>query len=132
VGVSFLTVVEKSTTTRLLAAAMQEIADWLKKFGMSEYAERFIENRIDTSVLPDLRDQHLKDLGIALGDRLKILRAIRDLGNVPTAATAPSSLKATEPTPRESAGRRQVTVVFANLVGSTALSARMTRRTCAK
>ena len=53
---------------------MQQIADWLKKLGMSEYAERFAENRIDFSVLPDLTDQHLKDLGIALGDTLKMLR----------------------------------------------------------
>jgi hypothetical protein len=50
---------------------MQQIADWLEKLGMSEYAPRFAENRIDFSVLPDLTDQHLKDLGIALGDRLK-------------------------------------------------------------
>ena len=56
---------------------MQAIADWLEKLGMSEYAQRFAENRIDFSVLPDLTDQHLKDLGIALGDRLKMLRAIR-------------------------------------------------------
>jgi uncharacterized protein YjiS (DUF1127 family) len=56
---------------------MQQIADWLKTLGMSEYAEHFAENRIDFSVLPELTDQHLKDLGIALGDRLKMLRAIR-------------------------------------------------------
>ena len=43
---------------------MQQIADWLEKLGMSEYAQRFAENRIDFSVLPDLTDQHLKDLGI--------------------------------------------------------------------
>ena len=60
-------------------AAMQHIADWLGKLGMSEYEECFAENRIDFSVLPDLTDQHLKDLGIALGDRLKMLRAIREL-----------------------------------------------------
>ena len=47
---------------------MQEIADWLEKLGMSEYAQRFAENRIDFSVLPDLTDRHLKDLGIALGE----------------------------------------------------------------
>jgi hypothetical protein len=57
---------------------MQQIADWLEKLGMSEYAQRFAENRIDVSILPELTDQHLKDLGIALGDRLKILRAIRE------------------------------------------------------
>jgi SAM domain (Sterile alpha motif) len=55
---------------------MQQIADWLEGLGLSEYAQLFAENRIDFSVLPDLTDQHLKDLGIALGDRLKILRAI--------------------------------------------------------
>ena len=49
---------------------MQEIADWLQKLGMSEYEQRFAENRIDFSVLPELTDQHLKDLGVALGDRV--------------------------------------------------------------
>jgi class 3 adenylate cyclase len=66
---------------------MQEVTDWLEKLGMSEYAQRFAENRIDVSVLPELTDQHLKDLGIALGDRLKILRAIREIGaGAPSAA----------------------------------------------
>jgi hypothetical protein len=69
-------------------AAMQQIADWLEKLGMSEYAQHFAENRIDFSVLPDLTDQHLKDLGIALGDRLKMLRAIRELGATPASAQA--------------------------------------------
>ena len=59
---------------------MQDIADWLKKLGMSEYTRRFAEDRIDFSVLPKLTDQHLKDLGVALGDRLKMLAAIRELG----------------------------------------------------
>jgi hypothetical protein len=48
-------------------SARQQIADWLDNLGMSEYPERFAENRIDASVLPDLTDQHLKDLSIALG-----------------------------------------------------------------
>ena len=74
-----------------LVTAMQQIADWLKKLGMSEYAERFAENRIDLSVLPDLTDQHLEKLGVALGDRLKILRAIRDIGNTSVAVAAPSA-----------------------------------------
>jgi len=64
---------------------MQRVADWLKKLGMSEYTQRFAESRIDFSVLPELTDQHLKDLGIALGDRLKMLRAIRELGDAPDA-----------------------------------------------
>ena len=101
---------------------MQQIADWLEKLGMSEYAQRFAENRIDFSVLPDLTDQHLKDLGIALGDRLKMLRAIRELSNAapPTPEPPPA-----QPKLQDAAERRQVTVMFSDLVGSTALSARM-------
>jgi hypothetical protein len=52
-------------------AAMQQITDWLKQLGMSEYAERFAENRIDFSVLPDLTDQDLEKLGVLLVDRRK-------------------------------------------------------------
>ena len=101
---------------------MQQIADWLEKLGMSEYAQCFAENRIDLSVLPELTDQHLKDLGIALGDRLKMLRAIRELSNA--AAPTPEPPPA-QPKPQDTAERRQVTVMFSDLVGSTALSARM-------
>ena len=50
---------------------MQNVADWLENLGMSEYAQGFAENRIDFSVLPDLTDQDLKDLGVVLGDRRK-------------------------------------------------------------
>ena len=46
---------------------MQQIADWLEKLGMSEYAERFAENEIDISVLRDLTDQDLKDIGVRSG-----------------------------------------------------------------
>ena len=60
---------------------MQRIADWLEKLGMSEYAQRFAENRIDLSVLPDLTDQDLEKLGVVLGDRRKMLRAIANLDN---------------------------------------------------
>ena len=101
---------------------MQQIANWLEKLGMSEYAERFAENRIDVSVLPRLTDQHLKDLGVALGDRLKILRAIRDLTDAISASPQPVQ---SEPKPQDAAERRQVTLMFSDLVGSTALSARM-------
>jgi hypothetical protein len=50
---------------------MQQIADWLKTLGMSEYAERFAESDIDTSVLRDLTDHDLRELGISLGHRRK-------------------------------------------------------------
>jgi SAM domain (Sterile alpha motif) len=58
---------------------MQQIADWLKTLGLSEYAERLAESDIDTSVLPDLTEQDLKELGVSLGHRRKMLRAIAEL-----------------------------------------------------
>jgi class 3 adenylate cyclase/predicted ATPase len=101
-------------------AAVQKISDWLDKLGMSEYAQRFAENRIDVSVLRDLTDQDLKDLGIVLGDRRKILRAISELDEgLGTAG------RAIGPAPLGSAERRHVTVLFSDLVGSTALSTRL-------
>jgi SAM domain (Sterile alpha motif) len=48
---------------------MQEIADWLEKLGMSEYAQRFAEHRLDFSILGDLTDADLKDLGVVIGAR---------------------------------------------------------------
>jgi class 3 adenylate cyclase/predicted ATPase len=103
---------------------MQQIADWLKKLGMAEYAQRFAENRIDLSVLPDLTDQDLEKMGVLLGDRRKMLRAIRDLGTTSVALSAPSAPVLAEPTRRDGAERRQLTVMFCDLVGSTALSTR--------
>jgi class 3 adenylate cyclase len=102
---------------------MQPIADWLKNLGMSEYAQHFAENDIDIAVLPDLTDQHLKDLGVSLEHRLKMLRAIRELvGNTPVTAQL---AVVPEPKPQDAAERRQITVMFCDLVGSTALSARL-------
>ena len=77
---------------------MQQTADWLIKRDMSEYAERSTENDIDTAVLPDLTDQHRKDLGVSLGHRSKMLRAMRDLANGLVVAAAPSGPAAAEPT----------------------------------
>ena len=102
---------------------MQQIADWLEKLGMSEYAQRFAENGIDFSVLAHLTDQDLKDIGVLLGHRRKMLAAITAMTG--TAATAPAPTPTTEPKPQDTAERRQVTVMFSDLVGSTALSARM-------
>src|SRR6266480_3425398 len=101
---------------------MQQIADWLQKLGMSEYADRFAENGIDLSVLPDLTDQDLKEIGVLLGHRRKMLRAISEL-----AVTSPTAPRGAAPEPEQGhdAERRQVTVMFTDLVGSTALSTRM-------
>jgi class 3 adenylate cyclase len=88
---------------------------------MAEYAEAFAKNRIDVSVLPELTDLDLEKIGV-LGDRRKILRAIREIGG--TAAYAQEPVLAASK-PQDIAERRQVTVLFSDLVGSTALSARM-------
>jgi class 3 adenylate cyclase/predicted ATPase len=99
---------------------MQQIADWLEKLGISEYAQRFAENGIGFAALPHLTDQDLKDIGVLLGHRRIILAAIQALGGPPVTQSTPVESK-----PQDSAERRQVTVMFADLVGSTALSARM-------
>jgi class 3 adenylate cyclase len=101
---------------------MQQIADWLEKLGMSEYAERFAENGIDVSVLRYLTDQDLEKIGVLLGHRRKMLAAIAELVG---AVQAPRRPALTESKPQDTAERRQVTVMFSDLVGSTALSARL-------
>src|SRR6516225_6760030 len=101
---------------------MQQIADWLQKLGLGQYAQRFAENDISFSILPDLTDQHLEKIGVgSLGHRLQLLRAIAELKGAPERGTAAAAPVA----PHDSAERRQVTVMFSDLVGSTALSARM-------
>jgi class 3 adenylate cyclase/predicted ATPase len=99
---------------------MQQIADWLEKLGMSEYAQLFAENGIGFAALRHLTDQDLRDIGVLLGHRRIMLAAIRELGSPAAAQPVTAELK-----PQETAERRQVTVMFADLVGSTALSARM-------
>src|SRR6204780_4420967 len=102
---------------------MQQIADWLEKLGLRQYAERFAENEIDISVLPHLSDQDLKDIGVPLGHRRKILAAITELAGAARATSEPAVQ--TEPKTQDTAERRQLTVMFVDLVGSTALSARL-------
>ena len=104
---------------------MQQIAEWLEKLGMSEYAARFVENGIDFAVLPDLTDQDLKDIGVLLGHRRKLLRAIAELNEVEKGPLKAAPPAATSARPQDAAERRQVTVMFSDLVGSTALAARM-------
>ena len=72
---------------------MQQIADWLEKLGMSEYAQRFAENDVDFSVLPHLSDLDLKELGVSLGHRRKMLAAIAKLEET---STAPAPTRAPE------------------------------------
>src|SRR5450631_4272264 len=102
---------------------MQQIAEWLGSLGLGQYTQRFGENGIDVSVLRHLTDADLAALGVLLGHRRKMLAAIADLsGAVASAAPLPPT---TEPKPQDAAERRQLTVMFVDLVGSTALSARL-------
>ena len=115
---------------------MQQIADWLKKLGLPEYGERFAENGIDVSVLPHLTDQDLKDMGVLLGHRRKMLAAIGELSSKPAAArgaptgSAPIPIAVAVASPiapaAEAAGeRRYLTVMFCDLVDSTGIAARL-------
>src|SRR5262249_31370717 len=101
-------------------ADMQQIAQWLEKLGMPEYARRFAENDIDCSVLRYLTDQDLKELGVSLGHRRKMLASIAHL--VDAVPTAPDQSAQAEQKLEQSTERRQVTVLFCDLVGSTRLA----------
>src|SRR5262245_11981202 len=95
---------------------MQPIAEWLNALGLGQYAQRFADNDIDTSLLPDLTDADLEKIGVSLGHRKRILRAIAELDE-----TALSG----EATRADAPQRRQLTVMFCDLVGSTPLSTRL-------
>ena len=94
---------------------MQQIGDWLEQLGLGQYAVRFVENGIETDVLRDLTDDDLAALGVLLGHRRRMLRAIRDLPEIPSRPAEQV----------EHGERRQITVMFADLVGSTALASRL-------
>ena len=98
-----------------------DIDGWLRGIGLGQYAQTFRDNAIDADVLGDLTDEHLRELGLPLGARLKLLRAVAALSTGQT----PGSPEIASPTPRTDAERRQVTVMFSDLVGSTSLSTRM-------
>ena len=99
-----------------------DIDSWLRGIGLEQYAQTFRDNAIDADVLRDLTDEHLRELGLPLGARLKLLRAVAALS---AGEQTPASPEVTPPATRTDAERRQVTVMFSDLVGSTALSARM-------
>jgi class 3 adenylate cyclase/tetratricopeptide (TPR) repeat protein len=101
-----------------------DIDGWLRRIGLEQYAIPFRENGVDLSVLPDLTDQDLEKLGVLLGHRRKLLRAIGGLEafgkSAPAVAVAAAAPAA--PRPLDTAERRQLTIMFCDLVGSTALS----------
>ena len=101
---------------------MSTIAGWLEGLGLAQYVPVFAENAVDSDVLFDLTEADLQNLGIPLGDRKRMLKAIaacqKSCSTPRTSVTA-----ATVASPRSEAERRHLTILFCDLVGSTALSA---------
>src|SRR3712207_2046358 len=108
-----------SSRERVEEGAM-DIAAWLRDLGLPQYASAFRDADIDAEVLPDLTEADLEELGIPLGHRKRLIEAIAELGAPPPAAAAGPAAS-----PPEGAERRQITVLFCDLVGSTALSVRL-------
>jgi class 3 adenylate cyclase/predicted ATPase len=100
---------------------------WLRRLGLEQYEAAFRENKIDDTVLPSLTAEDLKDLGVGfVGDRRKLLDAIAALrAEASEPAPLSDSPLGTDKAAKDTAERRQVTVMFSDLVGSTALSTRM-------
>ena len=98
-----------------------DVAAWLRDLGLGQYASTFCESEIEADVLPELTEADLEKLGLPLGPRKRILKAIANLGE----AQKTSGAESRAPPPKDAAERRQLTVMFCDLSGSTALSARL-------
>ncbi|MCZ6759362.1 MAG: hypothetical protein O7D29_03165 [Gemmatimonadetes bacterium] len=102
------------------------VAKWLKEIGLDEYIEVFAGNDVDLRVLPELSEQDLKELGVSLGHRRLLQKAISELGEQASSPTSSESEHGVASTlPSREAERRQLTVMFCDLVGSTALSTQL-------
>jgi len=102
---------------------MTDVRQWLEQHGLGKYAELLAENEVDFEVLPELEEADLESIGLALGPRKKLLKAIRELNLSQT--VVPTREPAPHPSPSGEAERRQLTVMFADLVGSTELSQKL-------
>ena len=103
---------------------MSTIATWLGRLGLEQYAKTFSDNAVDMEVLPDLTEADLEKLNVALGHRKRILRAIAELPGASAAlATGPATpIAPTTGSPHSDGEKRQLTVLFCDIVGSTALA----------
>src|SRR5262245_52084658 len=115
--------VQKTKAVRSDKGTMEPIDEWLEKLGLGQYGRRFAKNGIDIAALAHLTDQDFKDLGVLLGHRRRMQAAIAELGGAAPVESRPAALR--QPAPRDNAERRQVTVMFTDLVGSTALSTKL-------
>jgi class 3 adenylate cyclase/predicted ATPase len=108
-----------------ISGAIMDLGGWLRNLGLEQYEAAFRDNAIDEKVLPRLTAEDLKELGVnALGHRRILLDAIAALRG-DTQASLPEAPQTVDRSAKDTAERRQVTVMFSDLVGSTALSARM-------
>ena len=100
-----------------------DVGGWLGSLGLGQYEALFRASEIDADILPELTDADLEKLGVPLGHRKRLLRAISGLGAPGTLAeTSAAPAASTGAKPHDAAERRQLTVMFCDLVGSTALS----------
>src|SRR5450755_311362 len=100
-----------------------DLGTLLQNQGLERFEAAFRDNGIDESVLPHLTQDHLRELGLPLGARIKLLAAIAGLSK--ETEGQPSGTATVADSPADAAERRQITVLFSDLVGSTALSTRM-------
>src|ERR1700722_20127535 len=103
---------------------MPDLNDWLRQFGLEALSGILTDNDVDLEILPDLTEQDFEKLGISLGNRRKLLKAIASLRELPSvvAPATPATPGPAAATAASEAERRQVTVLFSDLVGSTALA----------
>src|SRR5271165_5831442 len=99
-----------------------DVVDWLRALGLGQYEDVFRDNEIDGAVLTDLTEDDFEKLGVPMGHRKRLLKAIATLRNTEPAVQPESTALSA---PRDAAERRQLTVMFCDLVGSTAMSARL-------
>ena len=106
---------------------MSDVSDWLDDLGLAQYAQAFAENGVIFDLLPDITNDDLKDLGVVrLADRKRILKAIAELESAAIETALDSALQDRVSTASSlEAERRQLTVMFVDMVGSTALSQRL-------
>jgi hypothetical protein len=98
-----------------------DVGGWLRRLGLGQYEALFRASEIDADILPELTEVDLEKLGVPLGHRKRLLRAISGLPAAETPATPAASIGAQ---PHDAAERRQLTLMFCDLVGSTPLSTR--------
>ena len=105
-----------------------DVGGWLRNLGLGQYELAFIKNAIDTDVLPELTEGDLEKLGVPLGDRKRLIKAIKAMAGGSASALITSEVGENAPSdysPLAAAERRHLTVVICDLVGSDALSARL-------